>query len=262
MDQEQSQSIKFTVITISYNSANTIQKCIDSVQTSYESEAIQHCFIDGGSNDGTVEIIRSNLRKQDTFISEPDNGISDAFNKGIALSKGIYIHILNSDDWSTPDFWQVMWNASKDGSLDVMHSDLHLYFNNKKYKEQKGSPDYHKFINYAMRGIFHPSMVVKKEIYERVGKYSLKQKSTMDLEWLQRAYDHGVISKYIPGAVVNFATGSGLSFTGNLTVSESVELAKNRKVNPFRIILMKYGKSTRIYLHSYYAKIRQRIFQN
>lgn len=257
MDKKTDTILKFTVVTISYNSERTIQRCIDSVKSASCSHSIQHCFVDGGSTDGTVEIIRANLRDIDILISEPDKGISDAFNKGIRISKGIYVHILNSDDWAAPDFWKVMWDASCEGSLDILHSDLHLYYQNKKYKEQSGRSDYFKYIDYEMRGIFHPSMIVKKNVYDIVGDYSLKQKSTMDLEWLQRALDKNYISRYISGAVINFTTGSGQSFIGNKTVVESLELAKKRKVSYLRIVRMKYGKVLRIFLHSYYAGIKQ-----
>ena len=64
---------------------------------------LEHVVVDGGSDDGTVELLRARLRPQDYWISEPDLGISDAFNKGVALASGDLIQFVNADDWLSPD---------------------------------------------------------------------------------------------------------------------------------------------------------------
>lgn len=87
-----------SIVTVSYNSADTIEQTIQSV-TKQTYPNIEYIIIDGGSRDGTVEIIKRYQDKISFWISEPDMGIYDAMNKGISYAKGDYIGIINSDDW-------------------------------------------------------------------------------------------------------------------------------------------------------------------
>ena len=88
--------MKVSIITVTYNSADTLQDCIDSVANqSYKN--IEHIVIDGNSKDNTLEIIQNN-NSVSRYISEPDNGLYDAMNKGLKLASGGVIGILNSDD--------------------------------------------------------------------------------------------------------------------------------------------------------------------
>ena len=91
-----------SVVTIVLNAGHTLQRTIASVQAQTFS-SIEHVLVDGGSSDDTLNIIRRMARPQDYWLSEKDRGISDAFNKGVALARGRYIVILNADDWLSPD---------------------------------------------------------------------------------------------------------------------------------------------------------------
>src|SRR3981081_4605340 len=91
-----------SVGTVALNAGATIERAIRSVhEQSFPS--IEHIFIDGGSTDGTLGIIRRLMRRQDDWLSEKDDGISDAFNKGVASARGNAIQILNADDWLSND---------------------------------------------------------------------------------------------------------------------------------------------------------------
>ena len=91
-----------SVITVCRNAATTVERTVRSVLAqSYK--PLEYIIVDGGSTDGTLDIIRRNRRKIARIVSEPDRGISDAFNKGIRLSRGAYVHLLNADDWMEPD---------------------------------------------------------------------------------------------------------------------------------------------------------------
>ena len=93
---------KISIITVCYNSEAHIEEAILSViNQSYENK--EYLVIDGGSKDGTLNIIEKYKDKIDYFVSEPDKGISDAFNKGIKAATGDIIGILNSDDFMMPD---------------------------------------------------------------------------------------------------------------------------------------------------------------
>jgi glycosyltransferase involved in cell wall biosynthesis len=90
--------VKISIITVVYNRANTINRAITSLRNqSYQN--IEHIIIDGESNDGTLEILRNNLSNKDILVSEPDDGIYDAINKGLKLCTGEIIGLLHSDDF-------------------------------------------------------------------------------------------------------------------------------------------------------------------
>ena len=90
--------MKISVITVCFNSEKTIARTIESVINQHYSD-LEYIIIDGGSKDKTVEIINKYRNELSYFISEPDQGISDAFNKGIRVASGDIIGIINSDDW-------------------------------------------------------------------------------------------------------------------------------------------------------------------
>src|SRR5882724_4666951 len=91
-----------SVVTIVLNAGQTLQRTIASVQAQTFA-SIEHVLVDGGSSDDSLSIIRRMARPQDYWLSEKDRGISDAFNKGVALARGRTIVILNADDWLSPD---------------------------------------------------------------------------------------------------------------------------------------------------------------
>src|SRR5262245_28679248 len=84
-----------SIVTVSLNAATTIERTIESVQAQ-TFPSIEHIFIDGASTDGTLDLIRRLARRQDYWLSESDNGISDAFNKGVASARGRFVQILNA----------------------------------------------------------------------------------------------------------------------------------------------------------------------
>lgn len=248
--------LHLSVVTASYNSADTILKTIQSVQEATGNWGIQQVFVDGGSKDDTLSIIRQHMKEKDVLISEPDDGISDAFNKGVMAAEGNYIHILNSDDWAEPDFWDVLLKASEDLTIPMLHSDLNLISKNKFFKAATGSNDYTNFIDLGLRGIMHPSTITHSSVFEKIGMFSKEYKYAMDLEWFQRAYDHGIISKYVPGAYVNFVAGEGQSFRDYGVIKESTKLARARGVSEFEIRKMQFNKRLRLVLHKYYAALK------
>ncbi len=91
-----------SVVTVVYNNAATPQRCIDSV-IAQQGVTVDYIVIDGGSTDGTLDVIRANAAHIDYAVSEPDDGIYDAMNKGIGLAQGDYIALINSDDWLEPN---------------------------------------------------------------------------------------------------------------------------------------------------------------
>lgn len=248
-----------SVITASFNSASTIERTIRSVQAATGGHLIQHIFIDGGSSDETLKIIEQYRREGDIVLSEPDHGISDAFNKGAMLAQGSYIHYLNSDDWADPEYWDRMIAASEGFSVPLLHGDLMIIVGDRIYRKASGSADYWKYIDHTMRGISHPAILAHRDAFALIGPFSTEFRFTMDLQWLQRAFDLGYISRHVPGARIHFSAGTGASFTPGGVVRESAMLARMRGVSALTIAKMVAGKHLRISFHRLNALLRKKI---
>lgn len=237
---------KISLITISYNSSQTISKTIKSIRDQSFKD-FEHIVIDGNSTDNTLSIIKKyNLSK--TIISEPDEGIYDAFNKGINYSKGEIIGFLNSDDeFFDKDSLSII-NSEFNNNVDCVFGDL-IYTNSKEkiVRVWKGS-------NYK-KGLFkkgwmpaHPTFFCKKSIYNRFGLYDKSFKIAGDFELMLRFICiHGIRSKYIPKKIVNMKAGgiSNKSFFNKLTIlkEEFRAFKKNQiKINRLFYILHKIKK--------------------
>ncbi len=119
--------MKVSVITVSYNSSSTIGDTIESVNNQIYKD-VEHIFIDGNSNDNTLEIIKSNSKTENLVISEKDNGIYDAMNKGIDKSTGEIIFILNSDDifFDNSVIKNVVSYFKNDNSLQLVYGHIKM----------------------------------------------------------------------------------------------------------------------------------------
>jgi glycosyltransferase involved in cell wall biosynthesis len=115
-----------SIITVTYNSAKTLQKTIDSI-SAQKSSGIEFIIIDGNSTDGTVDLIKKNSSVVDHWVSEKDKGIYDAMNKGIALASGKYIGFMNSDDWYEKDVLTKCLPTLENSSADIIYGDTNVW---------------------------------------------------------------------------------------------------------------------------------------
>ena len=159
-----------SIVTVCFNSENTIKDTIDSVLNQTYGN-IEYIIIDGGSIDGTVEFVQSYGDKIARFVSEPDKGIYDAMNKGIALATGDIIGILNSDDFYIDELVIEKVVKEFERNIDCLYADL-VYVRSENlnkvvryYDSSHFSPQ--KFAYGLMPA--HPTFFVKKDIYERYG---------------------------------------------------------------------------------------------
>ncbi len=180
---------KVSLITVSFNSERTIRDTIESV-LSQDYELVEYIVIDGGSTDSTLDIINDYKEKIQIIVSEPDGGIYDAMNKGLRLSSGDIIGVINSDDFYPDDhiistvvtvFQENINSELVLGAIDfVKNTDL----NN---SVRKYSSKY--FMPWMMRfGMMppHPAAFIKKEAYDRIGNYKLDYKIAADFDLLSR----------------------------------------------------------------------------
>jgi glycosyltransferase involved in cell wall biosynthesis len=209
--------MKISLITPTYNSASTIARTIQSVLAQNYPD-LEYIVFDGASTDNTKKIVNDYLdRLNIKFISEPDNGIYDAMNKGIKIATGDIIGILNSDDFY--DNNNVLSNVAKafeDAAVDVVYGDIRYFgedINKVTRYWRAGEYTDAKFNNGWM--IPHPALFVRKSIYDKCGLYNTDLKLAADYEFILRLLKiHKINLKYIPMTFVRMYNGgiSGSSF--------------------------------------------------
>ncbi len=195
-----------SIITIVFNGRNYLEKTLLSVLTQAYPR-IEYIVIDGGSSDGTQEILKRYDDHIDYWVSEPDKGISDAFNKGIQLSSGEVIGILNSDDWYEPNAIKTIVKVYQDHPDSIIHGNIRFW-------NIQGEPEYifhgRDDIAHLRPSINHPTVFVPRTVYEKNGLFLQEFSKAMDFEWLVRSKRLGTSFIYINIVLANMRRG-GLS---------------------------------------------------
>lgn len=238
---------KVSVITVVYNGADTIRDCIDSVQSQTFTN-IEHIVVDGGSTDGTQTIVESYGEHIHEFISEPDNGIYDAMNKGIHHASGDVIAILNADDMYVDDevLESVVDAFKQNPNVGLVYGDLQ-YVARKNTSKIRRVWRAGKYTPGAFRRgwtIPHPSCFVLHEMYERFGMYRTDLPIAADYELILRmVVRYHVPVLYIPSNLVTMRTGGtsgksfGTIFRANREVLRAWQL--NGFAKPYHIFFLK-----------------------
>ncbi len=204
---------KISIITISYNSISTIEKTIKSV-LSQSYRPLEYVFVDGGSTDGTIELIEKYkeilLQKgiEFSFKSENDNGISDAFNKGIKRATGDIIGIINSDDQLEKESLNIVASQFDDDTDIVCGDCLWIDEENNLSYIRKSELNLDE-LKYRMV-LMHPTCFVKKKTYMNFGLFDTSLKYAMDRDLLARFYKSGASFKYVP-SVISIMYAGGVS---------------------------------------------------
>lgn len=212
---EMGNNIKVSIITISYNSAQTIERTIQSV-LAQKYLNIEYIIVDGGSTDGTVDVIKK-YSDCITWISEKDEGISDAFNKGIKLSSGDLICMMNSDDYMAENAIEVVVNAYED-EVDIYYGDVIVVDQDDNSFHRK--PRRLGYFKYS-QPIFHQSTYINRRAYARYGLYDVGLKMAMDYELLYKMYLGGVKFKYVGQILATFSL-QGLSGSNEIKNAKAV----------------------------------------
>jgi len=197
-----------SIITATYNSAATLKDCLNSVRD--QQLFVEHVIIDGVSQDRTLEIAKS-YPHISRIISEPDSGIYDAMNKGIAATTGEVIGILNSDDFYADD--RVLARVAEvfnDSSVETCYGNLHYVdaVDTDKVIRNWRSGHYRRGTFYWGWMPPHPTFFVRRSVYEQFGKFNLNLGSAADYELMLRfLVKHRVNSVYIPHVLVKMRAG-------------------------------------------------------
>lgn len=178
---------KISIITVCLNSEEFIRLSIESVtRQSYKN--IEHILIDGGSTDNTISIIEEYRDKIDYFISEADNGISDAMNKGVRAATGDYILFLHSDDYLVDNKALERVAPLLMKRHDICIFPIYLAYNDKICMSQPKKFNWR--VNF--KGICHQGVFCSRDLFERIGDFSSTYKICMDYDFFLRAYRSGV----------------------------------------------------------------------
>jgi glycosyltransferase involved in cell wall biosynthesis len=190
-----------SIVTTVRNAEKTLQRTIDSVREQHIPE-LEYLILDAGSTDGTIDIIRANQDVITLWKSEPDRGISDGFNKGIALSRGKYVLLLNADDWLSPGQVALGIEALEQTGAGFVFGDLIYHAVSGEHTHRiRGEVNYAGRIAHIMPGLNHPTIIVRRELYERLGLFDLNFRFAMDYELLLRFHRAGCAGTYEPRMV-------------------------------------------------------------
>jgi len=211
-----------SVITISYNSAETIQRTIKSVLTQ-DFKNFEYIVIDGGSTDGTKAILEQNDDNIDYWASEKDNGIYDAMNKGAKAAKGKYLYFLNSDDYFYNDqvLAEVGGKMRKDNVDLIIGKIIKVYpkYNVKKFKKYSEK--------LLKKGVmpFHQASFVLKRLFWQVGGFYDKYKSSGDFDFFCKLSRKQIKVNYLNSVIAIFKAG-GMSSQKKISLVETFKIIK------------------------------------
>lgn len=171
----------FSIITVVLNNKKTFEETIKSVfNQSFRN--YEYIVVDGGSTDGTLDIIKKNEDKIDFWLSEKDNGIYDAFNKAIRISKGKYIGIINSDDVYTKDALSIIYKyIEQDKSLDFIFGSV-----KKRWGLLSGYRPYKIHYSWGFYTSHSTGFFIKKNSADKIGEYNTKYKIHADYDYFYR----------------------------------------------------------------------------
>ena len=230
--------MKISIITASFNSAKTIRDTLESVK-SQDYDDIEHLVIDGLSTDETLNIVRQ-FPHVSALVSEKDKGIYDAMNKGIRLATGDVIGILNSDDmYIDENVLKQVAEIFKNQNVDACYADLQYVDErdpNKLVRHWKsGSYKKHSFLYGWMPP--HPTLFLRRRVYEKVGIFNLSLKTAADYELMLRVFvRHDFKIQYLPRVIVKMRNGgaSNASFRRRLYANREDRLAwKINNLKPY-----------------------------
>lgn len=224
-----------SVITVCYNSNFEIVKTIDSLK-SQTCKDFEYIVIDGNSNDGTLNtIVHSDI--VDKYVSENDSGIYDAMNKGFDMSTGDYIVYLNADDIFEDNFIEEIYSLIE-AEPDFIYSSVYV----------QGLKSKKKYIPSLLSDVFdfrsmpfpHPGLVVKRNVFEVVGKFNLKYRYAADLDWIFRLIKMGGFNglRNINSSVVYTAGGGGNSMTSLLETVEIISFYNSSMLLKLKLYLI------------------------
>ena len=247
--------MKISVITVTLNNISLISDCLESVRKQ-KFNNIEHIVIDGGSTDGTINLLKSKYSKLITLVSEPDNGIYDAMNKGIKIAKGDVVGFLNSDDFYKDNevLKKVARIFKEDTSIQACYADLIYVERNNKSKILR----YFKSRKFV-KGLFpkgwcppHPTFFVRSSIFKKYGNFDLNYRIASDVDLMMRYLEkYKVKAHYTPEVWVIMRNGGISNKSLKNILLQNKEILSSFNKNNLSVNLLKF----------FIIKIFSRIYQ-
>ncbi len=225
--------MKISIITSVYNNKETIKDAIESV-LSQTFKNIELIIVDGNSTDGTIDIIKHYEDKIDKFISEPDKGIYDGLNKGLGLATGDVIGFLHSDDiYSDNTILKIVADTIEETGVDGIYGDLVYTSKNDTSKNFRYWKSQDFDLKLLKKGWMpaHPTLFLKKEIYEKYGNFDLDFKIAADYDFILRIFKDGINTKYIQKVLYKMRIGGESNRSIKNIIQKSKEDLKAIKKN-------------------------------
>ncbi len=208
--------MKISIITVAYNSADTIAETMDSVAKQTYAD-LEHLVVDGASKDDTVKIAQAHSTSCTRITSEPDKGIYDAMNKGLAHATGDIVCFLNADDaYADPEVLSRVAHEMQQHGLDALFGDV-VFFNPgapernvRRYRSDRFCPDR---LAYGWMPA-HPALFMRRSIYQELGGFRTHFRIAGDFDFVVRAFAPGQLRyRYLPLIMVRMQSG-GVSNAG------------------------------------------------
>lgn len=195
------QTYKISIITVCFNAVETIEKTINSV-INQPYENIEYIIIDGGSTDGTIDIIKKHEDHIAYWVSEPDYGLYHAMNKGIEKATGDIVGMINADDYYFENIFPEVAKAFKGKDLEK-----YIFFGDMEHDGEIIKGWRQENVSIGAFGA-HPSMFCPKKIYDKIGTYRLWYKILADYDFMYRAYHvYGIRPIYLSKETAFFRVG-------------------------------------------------------
>ncbi len=229
--------MKVSIITVCFNSVNTLEETLNSVLGQNYPD-IEYILVDGGSTDGSLDIIKKYSGRLYRYISEPDQGIYDAMNKGIQIATGDIIAVLNSDDvyFDTATVGS-MAEFMQQNHLDAAYGDL-VYIDggkNDRVTRFWKAGEYKKGAFRKGWVIPHPTFFCRRAVFERYGYYNGDFRIAADFELMLRFVEkHGILIGYLSQIIVKMRNGGRANVVSGM-IRGNWEILKSFHINGFRL---------------------------
>jgi len=234
--------LKISIITVSYNSDRTIETTFESVKKQTYND-IEYILIDGGSTDNTLKIAKKYNEIINVLVSEKDNGLYDAMNKGIKLANGDIVGLINSDDlFCDPDaLSKVVKVFETNKNLDSVYADLfYVSQKNINHISRRWISGLQKPFKYGWHPA-HPTFYIKKSVYDKYGLFDLSFKLAADFEIMLRFLDKFKISTtYLKEPLVKMRLGGETNKSFKNIYNQNLECLRAFKKNDLKVIKFLY----------------------
>ena len=221
--------MKISIITVTYNSAATVEATLASVAAQDHGD-IEYIIVDGKSSDNTLEVVEKYRARISKIVSEKDDGIYHALNKGIALATGDVVGIIHSDDFYVHDKVLSKVAAEFEKGVDSVYADLQYVNrdNTDKIVRHWKSGKYRDGIFLSGWMPPHPTFFIRKERYNKYGSFNTVLRSAADYELMLRMlHKHKISTAYIPEVIVKMRVGgkSNASLMNRINANREDRLA-------------------------------------